>query len=438
MKRSTALTCLWLLLAVGALAASPCAALAADVDPPVLVSSEPAGGAALAAPPATLVLHYSEPLDAAVAPTASLTGGPPVTAAVQGSDVVVTPQGFFLPHSSCTLTVDNVADPAGNHAAEVVISFTVERVPAVVRLSATRTVMTYGGEARLRGRVNIVSPLMALDRMFAGEPDFSPLAQVQAAADGAFSWVITPKASVTYRVTSPETADLLATRAEAHVDVRPRLIFEVPQVTWKGARVALRGQAKPGHPGAVVTIQRKYGTEWRDWRQVTLNSRSRFSTRWRARHKGTYRFRLKMAADTEHLANTTAVRIIKVAPPNPHNISPLYRHFIVVDLSECHLYYYERGVVLRRFDCVVGKPSTPTPVGQWTVYQKVVGMWGAYGPYTMWYHYPYHFGIHGTNEPWLLSRFPRYYSHGCTRLANRNISWLFPRVPVGTPVRNVR
>ena len=43
---------------------------------PRCVSSEPADGAALAAPPATVVLHYSEPLAASPAPTAALTGGP--------------------------------------------------------------------------------------------------------------------------------------------------------------------------------------------------------------------------------------------------------------------------------------------------------------------------------------------------------------------------
>ena len=94
-----------------------------------------------------------------------------------------------------------------------------------------------------------------------------------------------------------------------------------------------------------------------------------------------------MAADEQHLSRTTPAARPSVSPPNPHHISPAYTHFIVVDLSECHLYYYESGrLVIRKFDCVVGKPSTPTPIGQWPVYQKVVGMWGPYGPFTMWYH----------------------------------------------------
>jgi lipoprotein-anchoring transpeptidase ErfK/SrfK len=47
-------------------------------------------------------------------------------------------------------------------------------------------------------------------------------------------------------------------------------------------------------------------------------------------------------------------------------------------------------------------------------------------------------GIHGTNAPQLLSRFPRAFSHGCTRLHNRDITWQYFRCPIGTPVWNVR
>ena len=59
-----------------------------------------------------------------------------------------------------------------------------------------------------------------------------------------------------------------------------------------------------------------------------------------------------------------------------------------------------------------------------------------FGPYALWSHGNY--GIHGTNQPELLTREWRYFSAGCTRNTNENILWLWPRVPVGTPVRNIR
>jgi lipoprotein-anchoring transpeptidase ErfK/SrfK len=110
-------------------------------------------------------------------------------------------------------------------------------------------------------------------------------------------------------------------------------------------------------------------------------------------------------------------------------------HFIVVDKSQYRLYYHEHGHIVRVFDCVLGKPSTPTPAGRFRIYAKDSNVYGAYGARRM--RYLGFFAIHGTNEPWLLTRFPRGYSHGCTRLSNTNILWLYARCPVGTQVWNV-
>jgi lipoprotein-anchoring transpeptidase ErfK/SrfK len=64
-------------------------------------------------------------------------------------------------------------------------------------------------------------------------------------------------------------------------------------------------------------------------------------------------------------------------------------------------------------------------------------MWpgGPYGSRIMSYHSPY--AIHGTDQPHLLKRFPRDFSHGCTRLSNSHAIWLYDHAPLGTPVWNV-
>ena len=95
----------------------------------------------------------------------------------------------------------------------------------------------------------------------------------------------------------------------------------------------------------------------------------------------------------------------------------------------------EHGWVVRVFDCVLGRPALPTPLGHFRIYAKDPHMGGPYGPRRMRYLGLY--AIHGTDEPWLLHRFPRNYSHGCTRLSDAHILWLYPRCPVGTPVWNV-
>ena len=81
-----------------------------------------------------------------------------------------------------------------------------------------------------------------------------------------------------------------------------------------------------------------------------------------------------------------------------------YPHLILVDLSKYKLYYHEHGVVIRVFDCVLGRPSLPTPKGHYKIYAKDPHMGGPYGPYRMRYLGLY--AIHGTNEPWLLEQVP--------------------------------
>ncbi len=421
------------------LVASFTATTTLDTVAPTLISTEPAGGAALAAPPASFVLHYSEPLASPPLPTATLPGVAVSSVAVAGSDVTVTPVvKAFVPTSSYTLTVDGVRDPAGNAAAPAVLDFSTDPWPATLKLAASAATVTYGASVTLKGSIVPAGAAVALEAKAVTAGDFSPLADLTAGTTGRFNITVQPAATTTYRAAFGDDQHYLAAGATVDVRVRPKLTFTTPPGFWLGQTRTFKGTVAPAQPGATVTIQRYRGGTWVDWRTPTLDASSAFVERWKPTAYGISKFRLVMPAGVDLTRAVTTARRVVVNNPNPHHISVLYKHFIVVDLSECHLYYYETGRVVKIFDCVVGKPSTPTPIGQWTVYQKVVGMWGPYGPFTMWYHYPYHFGIHGTNEPNLLSLFPRHFSHGCTRLSNPHISWLFPRVPVGTPVRNIR
>jgi hypothetical protein len=152
---------------------------------------------------------------------------------------------------------------------------------------------------------------------------------------------------------------------------------------------------------------------------------------------GTWRFRLnatgERAAGDEALSQPTAPR--KVFSANPHGVPVSAPVYLVQKISEMHLYYYESGQLVRVFPVVFGKPSTPTPTGSYRVYSKTAGPGAAFGPLVLWYYRGY--GIHGTNQEHLLDDPWRYYSKGCTRNYNANIYWLWDRVPVGTPVRNL-
>ena len=143
-----------------------------------------------------------------------------------------------------------------------------------------------------------------------------------------------------------------------------------------------------------------------------------------------------MAADDGHAVMITTSRRLVINNPNPHHIPITYAHYIVIDHSEFRLYYYEHGKVIRKWNCVLGKPSTPTPYGHFKINSKVPNPGAVMGPYFLGYYGA--IGIHGTNQPYLIRRFPRAFSHGCARLYNSQITWLYPRVPVGTPVWNIK
>lgn len=189
----------------------------------------------------------------------------------------------------------------------------------------------------------------------------------------------------------------------------------------RGERVALEGSVD--------------GNAFR--RMTTLRVRSgRVRARFTPPSGGSWRFRIAVAPtpgrDAGGAATTGAIR---VHGSNPHGAPASAPHYLVQKISEFRLYYYQYGKLRRVFPVVFGKASTPTPLGRFAVYSKTYGPSSAFGPRVLWYHRGY--GIHGTNQEHLLDDDPRYYSHGCTRNYNANILWLWPRVPVGTPVVNL-
>lgn len=84
------------------------------------------------------------------------------------------------------------------------------------------------------------------------------------------------------------------------------------------------------------------------------------------------------------------------------------------------------------FPVAVGRPSTPTPPGQWTIVQKALNPGGPFGVRWMRLSIPWGgYGIHGTNNPASIGKAV---SHGCIRLYNSDVIGLYDLVPIGTPV----
>jgi lipoprotein-anchoring transpeptidase ErfK/SrfK len=123
-------------------------------------------------------------------------------------------------------------------------------------------------------------------------------------------------------------------------------------------------------------------------------------------------------------------------------VSVLHRK-IVVDVSSHRLFLYRSGRLEMTVPVAVGKPSTPTPTGHFYVTQRFVlpNSSGPYGPRALGISAFSNvlrswtdggpIGLHGTNEPFSVSR-P--VSHGCVRLSNDAIVRLFRVTALGTPV----
>ncbi len=105
--------------------------------------------------------------------------------------------------------------------------------------------------------------------------------------------------------------------------------------------------------------------------------------------------------------------------------------FIVISLTEHTLYLMEKEGIRGKFPVAIGKPSTPSPIGEWEITDK--GAWGeGFGSRWLGLSVPWGiFGIHGTNRPYSVGAA---ISGGCFRMFNRDVIKLYDLVKVGSKV----
>ena len=119
------------------------------------------------------------------------------------------------------------------------------------------------------------------------------------------------------------------------------------------------------------------------------------------------------------------------------------KRLIVVSLEDRKLALLEDGRVKKVYTVAVGKPSTPSPTGSFTIERRIVAPTYSHngtvvppGPGnpvgTRWMGLSIHgYGIHGTNEPHSIGKAA---SHGCIRMAKADLEELYPEVKVGDTV----
>ena len=123
-----------------------------------------------------------------------------------------------------------------------------------------------------------------------------------------------------------------------------------------------------------------------------------------------------------------------------------HKRVIVVSLEDRKLALVEDGRVVKIYTVAVGKPSTPSPVGTFTIERRVMnpsyshdGRVVAPGPGnpvgTRWMGLSIRgYGIHGTNAP---SSIGKAASHGCIRMGRADLEDLYAQVEVGDTVELV-
>lgn len=87
---------------------------------------------------------------------------------------------------------------------------------------------------------------------------------------------------------------------------------------------------------------------------------------------------------------------------------------------------------IKQYRVAVGNPSTPTPVGVYTIVYKGKNWGPSFGPRWLGLNVPWGFyGIHGTNRPHSIGQNK---SHGCIRMHNADVVQLYELIPIGTQV----
>lgn len=111
-------------------------------------------------------------------------------------------------------------------------------------------------------------------------------------------------------------------------------------------------------------------------------------------------------------------------------LSPL-PYLITISLNAKTLSFYRQGSFVKTYPVAIGKPSTPSPQGTFTIVNKVLNPGGPYG--TRWMGLSARgYGIHGTNNP---SSIGTRASNGCIRMYNQDVNELYSQVPVRTTVK---
>ena len=128
---------------------------------------------------------------------------------------------------------------------------------------------------------------------------------------------------------------------------------------------------------------------------------------------------------------------------NSGNFTSETNYFIWVDLKNFRTNIfkgsYKNWKLVNSYICTIGKPSTPTPKGTFTI--GIKGLYfGVKKGYKCWYYsqfkgnYLFHSIIYNLDGTIRDGRLGMQLSDGCIRLAKENAKWIYDNIPERTKV----
>lgn len=142
------------------------------------------------------------------------------------------------------------------------------------------------------------------------------------------------------------------------------------------------------------------------------------------------RFLLPVLIINTFLFDYESMQTVYAKPAKANQEQNLYS--ITIYPLKYQLVVSKQGETVKTYHIAVGNPSTPTPIGEYTIVYKGENWGASFGPRWLGLDVPWgYYGIHGTNRPHSIGQ---HLSHGCIRMFNRDVMELYDMVPVGTKV----
>ncbi len=216
-----------------------------------------------------------------------------------------------------TYTASVVADNASGQSAPG----TATAYSTSVTLSPTRSTVAYKKSTTVTGTLNSTDPnadltgrTVQIQARPSGSADWTTIGEATTAADGSYSFAVTPTKNTAYRAHYAGAPDMSSTSGPSTVYVRLKVTLAVSDTTvTMGTTVMFSGHVGPNQAGQPVMLQRLVGKKWQTIDTGTLRKNSRYVFRWVADIQGSTLWRVTSPATDDYARGVSKRKQVTVS-----------------------------------------------------------------------------------------------------------------------------